>query len=125
MQPNVFTIFLGNAKTMTMKAANCDCAVDEISNVTPNTSPLDLTSCTEIDVALPNADGTFAHLLLSQTQVAIVSPAVLGEFTVPITSLVSSLLNVGVFQDLDVTFTIGSKVFTVRYEQAFSVFEMR
>ena len=89
----------------------------------PSGLPLDLTSCTEISVALPNADGTFTNLLLSLDQVSIVSPANLGTITVAITHTVSALLNVGVLQNVDVTFTIGGLITVVRFFQALSVFE--
>ncbi len=110
---SVFTIFTGDAKTMSLKAAQGSCSGD----------PLDLTSCTEIDIALPNEDGTFLHLLLSDDEVVITSPAILGKFTAPIGSVASALLNVGELQSFDVTFTIGAEVFTVRYYQSLSVLE--
>jgi len=109
---NIFTIFLGNAKTMNLKAL-----------YSGNLNPLDLTSCAEIDVSLPNADGTFLHLLLSLAEVVITSPAVLGQFTAPITSVQSALLNLGELQNFDVTFTISGNPMTVRYASALSVFE--
>ena len=108
-----FTIFLGDDKTMYLKAVNSGC----------NSDPLDLTSCTEIDIILPNADGTFTHRLLSLAQVAITSPAILGKFSAEIGSLISALLNVGEYQNFDVVFTIAGKVFAVRYYQGLSVFE--
>lgn len=111
--PNVFTIFTGDDKTIYLKAAQGSCSGD----------PLDLTSCTEIDIALPNADGTFAHLLLSDDQVTIVTPSLLGKFSALIEGTVSALLNIGEFQNLDVTFTISGLEFTVRFFQALSVFE--
>jgi len=88
--------------------------------------PIDLSSCTEIVVNLPNQDGTVSQLKLSLSQVAITSPAVLGQFSVPISSVLSALLNVGEFQPVDVTFTFTSppQVFTVRFENALSVFEV-
>lgn len=113
MNPNVFTIFLGDAKTIYLKVANGGC----------NSDPLDLTSCTEIVINLPNADGTFLQLKLSLAQVTITSPAVLGKFSAPITSVQSALFNTGEFQNIDVTFTISGQVFTVPFIQALSVFE--
>lgn len=89
-----------------------------------NGDPLDLTSCTEIDVALPNADGTFSHRLLSLGQVSILTPTLLGKFTATIPSAVSVLLNIGELQDVDVTFTIAAAPFTVRFYQALSVFQL-
>jgi hypothetical protein len=85
--------------------------------------PLDLTSCSEINVALPNADGTTTNLLLSDSQVVITSPAVAGQFAVPITHEVSSLLNVGDFQNVDVAFTISGLITVVRFWQALTVLE--
>ncbi len=113
MSSNPFKIFRGDAKTLYMKALNSGC----------NTDPLDLTSCTEIDVSLPDADGTFKHLKLSLAEVVITSPAILGKFNAPISSLVSALLNPGELQNIDVIFTIAGKPFTVRYFQALSVFD--
>lgn len=108
-----FSIYRGDAKTMYLKAINGGCSTD----------PLDLSSCTEIVVNLPNADGTITKLNLTNEEVAITAPAVLGKFSVPISDDVSELLNVGVFQNVDVTFTIAGEVFTVPFLQALSVFE--
>lgn len=110
---NIFSIFRGDNKTMFLRAVNTGC----------NSDPLDLTACTEIDIALPNADGTFTHLLLTLGKVVIGSPAILGKFSAPIASLVSAVLNPGELQSFDVTFTIGAEKITVRYFQALSVFE--
>jgi hypothetical protein len=117
-QSPVFTIFQGDSKTLPLKALFAD-----------TLDPLDLTSCTEILVPLPNADGTFTVLKYSLSQVVIASPAVLGQFSVPISSVNSLLLNPGVLQNLDVTFTItgsgpGTGTFTVRYYACFSVLEV-
>jgi hypothetical protein len=112
MTPNVFTIFTGDDKTMAAKVVSQGC----------NSDPIDLTTCTAIDVALPKADGTFAHLTLDAGDVAIIS-AVLGKFNVTIGSVVSALLNPGEYQNFDVTFTISDKKITVRFNQALSVFE--
>jgi hypothetical protein len=38
--------------------------------------------------------------------------------------VISALLNLGELQNFDVTFTISGQVFTVRYFQALSVFEV-
>ncbi len=113
MDQVTFTIFTGDDRTMNLKALQGGCTGD----------PLDLTSCTEIDVALPNADGTFSHRLLSTDEVTITSPALLGKFSVDIPSDVSALLNPGEIQNIDVTFTISAKEFTVRFYQALTVFE--
>ena len=112
MQQNVFTIFTGDDKIMNLKAVYAETG-----------DPLDLTDCTEIDIALPKEDGTFAHLLLTAGKVTITSPSILGKFYAEITSLVSAGLNIGELQNVDVTFTISGKEFTVRYAQALSVFE--
>lgn len=111
-----FSIFLSNAKTMNLKALQSSCSGGD---------PLDLTYCTEIDVALPKQDGTFQHFLLSTGDVTLVQPPVLGKFEVPISAIQSALLNVGVLQNFDVTFTILGQVFTVRYFMGLSVFEIR
>lgn len=110
---NTFVIFTGDDKTVNLKVMNSGC----------NSDPFDLTDCTEIDVALPNLDGTFSHRKLSDDEVEITSPALLGKFSVPIPSLVSALLNPGEFQNLDVTFTIAAKIFTVRFERALTVID--
>lgn len=111
--PNTFSIFTGDAKTISLRAVQGDCSGD----------PLDLTGCSEIDIALPNADGTFTHLLLSTSQVVIMTPAVLGKFSAAISSAVSAFLQPGEFQNINVTFTFGSDPFTVPFVQALSVFE--
>lgn len=109
---NTFTIFTGDSKTMNLKVVAAG-----------NYDPLDLTTCTEIDVALPLAGGGFAHRLLSDSQVTVPSPATSGKFNVSVPSDVSALLKVGTLQGFDVTFTIGSVIKTVRFENALSVFE--
>lgn len=106
-----FTIFTGDNKTLNSKA---------VYAVTDD--PLDLTSCTEIVVNLPNADGSFLQRKLSLSQVSIVGSPLLGKFATPISSIQSALLNPGELQNFDVTFTIASAVFTVRYYGALSVF---
>lgn len=111
-----FNIFLTDSKVMALKALQSTCQGGD---------PLDLTYCTEIDVALPNQDGTLAHFLLSTGGVSLVQPAVLGKFIVPISAVKSALLNQGVAQNFDVTFTILGQVFTVRYFMGLSVFEIR
>lgn len=111
-QATPFSIYTGDSKTMSLKAVYSDSG-----------DPLDLTSCTEIDIALPKADGTFLHLLKSTNTVVIVSPAVLGKFTAAIAALASATLLPGELQNFIVTFTIGSTIFTVPYVGALSVFE--
>lgn len=106
-----YTIFLGDEKPMYLVVR------------LPNGTPYDLTSCTELVISLPKADGTFAQLKLSDNDVTIQSPAVLGEFSAIITSDISELLQVGELQSFDVTFTVGSEINTVRYANALSVFE--
>lgn len=112
-QPAVFSIFKGDAKTMMLKAVYAGTG-----------NPLDLTSCTEIVVNLPLAIGGFLQKKLSLSQVSITSPAVLGQFTCPISAVDSATLNLGELQNVDVTFTIGSTVMTVAFQQALSVFEV-
>lgn len=112
----VFTIFTGNIKTMNLKALYAG-----------TYDPLDLTDCSEIDVALPLAGGGFSHRLLSEDQVEIPTPASLGKFNVPLDAETSALLKVGELQSFDVTFTIGTgedeTKTTVKFINALSVFE--
>lgn len=112
VKQGVFSIFLGDNRTMFLTALN-------------KNGPLDLTNCTEIDVAIPNQDGTIAHFLLTTGGVVITQPPVLGKLGVIISSVASALFQVGEFQTFDVTFTISSVIFTVRFSQALSVFEVR
>lgn len=107
-----FDIFTGEDKTLNLRVAYQATGL-----------PFDLTDCSEIDIALPNADGTFAHLLLSTDQVIINDPTVLGSFSAAISHTVSALLNVGVLQDFTVSFTISSKVTIVKYAQSLNVLE--
>lgn len=115
MMPAVFTIFLGDSKTMYLKVLNDTCC---------GGGPVDLSNCSEIDVVLLNQDGTFTNRLLSTGQVTITQPPVLGQFSVAISSIISTLLNVGELQPVDVTFTISDSVFTVRFTNAISVFQI-
>lgn len=110
--PQVFSIFTGDVKTLNAKA---------IYAVTDD--PLDLTSCSEIVVNLPNADGSFLQLKKSLSQVTITGSPVLGKFAAPISAPQSGALQPGELQSFDVTFTINSEIFTVRYQNALSVFE--
>jgi hypothetical protein len=107
-----FKIFLGDADTMYCRL------VDSVFN------PIDLTNCTEITANFPNADGSYATLLLTDSDIAITDPPVLGSFSIPLTSEITSLLNVGQYQDLNITFNIGGQTFTVPYMEALSVFEV-
>ncbi len=109
--PAVYTIFLGDEKPMYLVVR------------LPNGTPYSLESCTELVISLPKADGTFAQLKLSDNEVTIQSPAVLGEFSANITTEISELLQVGELQSFDVSFTTGSEINTVRYLNALSVFE--
>ena len=108
----VFSIFQGDAKTMSLAAIYSNFG-----------GPLDLTDCTQIVITLPNFDGTFTVLKLSLSDITIASPTVLGKFSAAISSLVSGVLNVGELQSFNVTFTISGQVFTVPYINALSVFE--
>jgi hypothetical protein len=110
--PNIFEIFTGQDKDMSMRVVS-----------QPGNLPLDLTDCTEIDVAIPNADGTFTNLLLSMSQVSITSPPIAGQFVVTITNEESILFNVGLRQNIDVALTISGLITIVRFFQAFSVLE--
>jgi hypothetical protein len=110
----VFTIFQGDAKVMSMALTNDDA---------DGGGPVDLTNCTQINIYLPNADGTFTALQKSTGAVVVTSPPVLGKFTANISAATSALLNVGELQNIDVTFTIGTEIFTVQYERSLSVFQ--
>lgn len=111
---NVFSIFTGDSKMMNLKAVYAG-----------SFNPLDLTSCTEIVINLPNADGTTSELKLSLSQITITSPAVLGNFSVTAAAVgsVSPDLNVGELQNFNVVFTISGLQVTVPYVQALSVFQ--
>lgn len=85
-------------------------------------SPVDLTTCTEIDIALPKEGGGFTHLKLSDDEVEIVGSPLLGKFSAAISSEVSATLKVGQLQNLDVTFTIGADALTIRFAAALSVY---
>jgi hypothetical protein len=111
-QKNVFSIFQGDNKTMPLKAVYSESG-----------DPLDLTSCTEIVVSLPNEDGTLSTFKLSLSTVTITSPATIGKFSILVTTVISNLLNLGELQNFDVTFTISGQIFTVRYLNALSVLE--
>lgn len=106
-----FSIFTGDAKVLPLRLAYA------------SGLPVDLTSCTEIVVNLPNADGSFSQLKLSESQVAITSPAVLGQFASTITTQLSTPLQIGELQNIDVTFTISGSPFTIRFYEALSVYE--
>lgn len=110
---NVFSIFTGDAKTMSLRALYQETG-----------QPVDLTAASEIVVNLPNADGSFLQLKLSLSAVTVTSPAVLGNFTAVISAVQSALLNIGELQNFDVTFTISGNPFTVRYYGSLSVFEL-
>ena len=110
--PSPFTIFLGDAKTMNLKAAFAETG-----------DPLDLTSCTAIVVSLPTTSSTPLQLTLASGAIAISSPPNLGKFTAAITAIQSALLNVGELQNFDVTFTISGNPFTVRYYASLTVLE--
>lgn len=112
--PNVFTIYLGNEKSLNLKG------------LYPRTfNALDLTAATEIDIALPKQDGTFKHYLLSLSEVIVDSPADAGNFHCVILSADSLLLNQGEFQSFNVNFTFPTepKKITIQYVKALSVFQ--
>lgn len=109
---DAFVIFTGDDKTMFLKALY-ESSLD----------PVNLTACTEIDIALPLADGSFAHRLLSLGQVSIIAPSLLGKFSAQIPSTVSAQLEIGEFQYFDVTFTISGEKTTIRYFKSLTVFE--
>lgn len=123
---NVFSIFLGDAKTLVVKATQPHCACDQVTNGVPNYDPIDLTDVTNIAISLPNADGSYTVLTLADSQVSVVGSPLLGTFQAPISSAASALLMTGLFQSIDVTFTFsGSNIFTVNFPQVLSVMEMR
>jgi hypothetical protein len=107
-----FEIFVGQDKTMPMRVAYQQTGL-----------PLDLTECTQISVALPNNTGTFTNLTLTGDQVTITSPASYGQFSVNITNEISSTLNVGIDQNVDVSFTISGLITIVRFWRALNVLE--
>ncbi len=112
--PNTFSIYRGNKKAMTLKVVQSGCSAD----------PLDLTDCDDIDIALPNEDGTYTHLLLSDDEVeAIVDNPVLGKYRAMIDEDVSLLLNIGELQTFRVTFTIGGEILSVAYVNGLSVYQ--
>jgi len=111
-QPNVFEIYRGNAKVLKMKAVYAN-----------SLTPLDLTAVDEIDIAIPNADGTFTHYLYSDSQVTITGSPLLGSFQTSILSAESLLFNVGTLQTINVTFEIDGEVFTVPYLKSLNVFD--
>lgn len=108
--PNVFTLATGDDGVMSLRAV-----------YQQTLAPLDLTSCSEINVQLPNADGTFLSLTIAGSAVAITSPAVLGAFTATISAAQSALLLVGTLQNFAVTFTISSKKMTVWFYNSLTV----
>jgi hypothetical protein len=110
--PNVFEIFTGQDKDMPMRVVS-----------QPSGLPLDLTECTAITIALPNADGTFTDLTLLDSQISIVTPALAGQIIATITAAESVLFNVGERQSIDASFTIGGLITIVRFLHAFSVLE--
>jgi hypothetical protein len=114
MNKRVFSIYTGDEKTLSLKAIYQESG-----------DPLDLTSCTEIIVQLPLADGTFTALPLAgeDSVVEILSPAALGKFNVLIESEVSELLLVGELMNFDVVFTISGVVFTVKYSGCLTVLQ--
>lgn len=102
--PNSFEIFTGEDKTMVLRAAFKATGL-----------PLDLTDCTAIVVNLPNADGSIAALTLASGKVVIEDPLNYGQISVTIVNAVSALLNVGPRQNIDVDYTIGGLITTVRF----------
>jgi hypothetical protein len=106
---SAFEIYTGNNKTMTLRF------------VSSNGDPFDLSSCTALDVALPNADGSTAHFTIAGGAVTLPDPKVLGKANVAISSVASALLNPGEFQDFSATLTVGTDVFTVPFNGALTV----
>jgi hypothetical protein len=86
-------------------------------------NPIDLTNCTEIKVIFQNADGTETILTKTGGAVTIPTPQILGNAQVAISSQVSSVLNIGEYQDFTATLTIGADISTVQFPEALSVFE--
>lgn len=112
--PNVFSIFQGDAKAMSLQAVYDKAGAN----------PLDLTDCTEIVINLPGPDGA-VPLKLSLADITITSPAVLGNFVATADAIgdVSALLNIGVLQSFSVEFTIDDSQLTVPYLNCLSVFQ--
>lgn len=115
MNPCPFSIYQGDAKTMELKAIQDSATGD----------PLDLTDVDEIVINLLKADGTILQLKLSDDEVVVADPPVLGKFSAAISAEDSALLNVGELQTFDVTFTFGEDIFTIPYLAALSVFEVQ
>jgi hypothetical protein len=107
-----FTIFQGDSEPMGMKAIYQN-----------SLDPYDLTDCTEVVVSLPKSDGGILELKLTEEQVEIVLPKVLGKIIATIDEESSALLRVGEYQNVDVTYTIAGKENTVRYERALTVLQ--
>lgn len=107
-----FTIFQGDSEIMSLAALYLN-----------SLTPYDLTECTEIVVSMPKSDGSILELFLSEDEVEIVEPAVLGRILVTIDEESSALLRVGEFQNVDVTYTIAGKENTVRFERALTVLQ--
>lgn len=106
-----FRIYTGDAKVMNLRF------VDRYGN------PIDLTNCTEIKVIFQNADGTETALTVTNGDVIIPTPKILGNAQVSIPSDVSTVLNIGEYQDFTATLTIGGDISTVPFYEALSVFE--
>lgn len=114
-----FTIFLGDNKPIYLRVnyAGVDGA--------PLGDPVDLTTCTEIIMSLPKADGTFAQLKLTDNDITI-EDARLGKYMAQIDEVTSALLQVGPFQTFTVQFTFADDtIYGVDYYQGLSVVEPR
>lgn len=106
----VFTIFLGDQKIINMRLAYPETGL-----------PFDLTSATNINILLPNADGSTS--IISGGSVTIVSPPTSGQFYATILSAVSALLRVGEFQDILAQVTISGNQQTYRFPSCLSVYQ--
>ncbi len=117
--PASYNIFLGDDAPMYLRVNYPG------QNGEPLGDPVDLTTCTEIVVSFPNADGTFAQLTLTDNQVTIEN-AVLGKYSVQISSAVSQLFQVGPLQTFTVQFTFADGLIkSVDYPQGLTVLEPR
>lgn len=110
---NLFSIFTGDAGVMNLRAVYAS-----------GLAPLDLTSCTAINVQLPLAAGGFLPLTIGTGEVTISGNPLLGAFTATISSVHSALLNIAELQSFYCTFTISGQLMTVAFTNALSVFEI-
>lgn len=81
--------------------------------------PIDLSSATEIEVCLKNADDSDLKLNLSSGVTLVSGP--LGKFQVSASGAQSALLKVQDNADMQVSYTISGNVFRTILQRAYSV----